>query len=1102
MKDQLATNSETTSAAGVRSRRDAPAPPPGTRPGGEPGGTMPGSPGEAGGWSIVDLDGRAVAIRDVAMVLRDGVEVLAVGTPRLLTGQEDSPVFSMTALLAAEPDAGETSLVPLVEAGQLALEASCRLEPAEIDALSERLAKRAGPPPGAETTLALADGATVIDERSALGTASRIALSGRIGREAAIEVMNAMNEAADAAAARLVLGVTVRHRASGVPMRLRLRGRWAVVWDALALQADRDGRLAPVGVDAALMQLLGDGRLTLTGPEGATLDDLSSVSAMFARVSGFVLAEHPLGGLMLRDQPTESFPLDVTETRSVAGGESLHLETRLALEIARLFRGRSLEAHLGFVALAAGGGRQVSQPRRIRSSRRDTVAGFHPAAALALSNGHVLAAATAFRPAVTSTPVSFAHNLAHDSVVDLSRPVSPIRPARPRSLPIVTDAEAARLDAVLRDRVSSKLRWYVPDFTLAEPEGDGQGTGEALFRFEIERIGVTQDGTEALAAELVFRLAGGPPEGIADEVARLRSSGTAVRPVVLQDASVALVIPYVDSGSGRLRRQRLACEAAVEGEDIACRVGIANQWVRIAYGALSRPGFQSEPATVEVAYRFESYAPVDERGRSALIGSKLRRIGEIRHDTAEIRIERRSGAISVSRKGLGVARPLVAAQADLAARPGAGLLAIRPQLELSPAVIATLSRTVYAERTRQARRSAAALVSCNRHPGAYLERSDAGTWVLGCQDALSLGRGEPALLEEIVPLGTAAARVFRLITQADVFLVLPARYRLTRRNEGGMQVPAMALYSILDAEMDDNTRFVFDFTLQPALSPAERRELMLNLAPYSPGPVLRYPGEMPLDDVDVSLLVGAETLHANDGPFLDLSVSGDLTEAVLVKSLVEGSGLGGSARFTFGDATALESAIDITIASVAGPWDTGPVEAVPDGRTIRLRNCTESRHEVTGVLAIAPFARIAAARSLASGESVEIDAEARHGEAYAIAAASEGPGSIDERRAFIEDVRSSVIFMALVDFEGLSIASIEVDAEIVATGERHGVSLSAALPAAEVVFRLPITQLLSRPKLRFSSLRVGTDGSRVPAGSEEADLSQSAVIQITAGAGG
>lgn len=1090
----LSRNLKTIASGGERNCSDIPAP---------TSGFQPCNPGEGDLWTIVDLDGRAVAVRDISKGLLDGGgEIQAVGAPRLLTGEEGSPIVSMTALLSASPGVVETSLVPLVEAGQLSVEASCLLQSTEIDKLSENFSRRVVIPSATETTLVLANSATVIDERVAIGTSSRFALSGRIDRQDAIEVMNAMNEVADYRSGRLVLSATVRYRTSGVPMRLRLRGRWGVIWDALALQTDLDGRLSPAGVDAALMQSLREGQLTLIGPDGMALEDFQSVSAMFARVSGLVLAEDPLGGYLLRVRPADNFPLTVTETRSVPHEESLRLETSLGPEIARLFRGRGLEEHLGFVALAAGGGRQVLQPRRKRSLRRDMVEDFRPTATLALSSGRALAAATAFRPSVASTPVSFAHNLASLSVVELSQPVTSTSQAQPKSLPIVTDLEAARLDVVLKDRISSKLRWYVPAFALVEPEGSMLGMAENIFHFEIERIGVTQDGSDALAAEFRFRLAGSPHEHIASEVESLRSSGTAVHPVAVQDVSVVLVIPYVDNESGRPSRQRLTCDSTVEGEDIACKLRIANQWVRVAYGSLSRPGFQSEPARIEVTYRFESYTPVDERGQSALIGSKMRRIGEVRYDGAAIRIECMSGAISVSRKGSELARPLPVGNLALAVRPGSGLLAVRPQLELSPTLIATLLRTVYAERLRTASCSSAALVSCYRQPGAYVERTDTGTRVLGCQDALTLGRSERTLLEEIVPLSTPAARVFRLLTHTDLFLVLPTRYRLTRRKEGSVQVPAGALYSILDAEMDDNTRFVFDFTLQPALSPAERRELTLYLAPYSPRPVIRYPGEMPLMGVDVDLLIDSDTLHANDGPFLDLSVSGDLTEALIVKSLLEGSGLGGSVRFKLNDETILESAIDVNIGTVEGPWDMGPVSAVPDGQTIRVTNHTESRYEVTGILAFSPVARIATGLSLGPGESSVVSSDNLHGEAYAIAAASEGPGSIEERRVFIEVIRSSVIFMVSgVDFDELSIDSIEVDAEIVATGERRGVSLSAAIPAAEVVFRLPITQLLSRPKLRVTTLVVGTDLGRLPSRTQEFDLSESAIIDISADTG-
>lgn len=1095
------------------------APPPGVPPGEAPQGPVDQGPVDQGGmdetgWLRLELEGRAFAARPVSSPRRDGIEFEIIAAPKVARDAQGGPVASMTALLSAEPDPGRETVVPLIEAGQFALEAHCRVSPEELDVLGARLGGRAGPAAGAETRLALVDRDDEIAAGSTLGTQGRFALSGRLGRDAALEVMDAMNAVADAETARLILDAKVRLHGQGAPLRLHLEGRWAEVWDALAARADESGRLAQADVDAALMRMLDDGRLVLSGPDGREYRDLEAAAAMFGRISGFILSGDPFGGLVLRNRPAESFPLDVTDTRVVSQTSETEIASLLAPQLARLFADLPLEGYLSLVALTPGRAAPVSQPRRVRSSRASFPGGAAPgrAAAVALAGHHMISAASLARPVSKQTAVSLAHNLTLKPAVIATPVFRPTVPETPplRSLPVVEEADIGRFDGLLADRVSSDLRWYAPEFSLLAPSG----AEDAAFRFEIERLGVTPSGEPALRALLDFRLSGGLPAGAESAAADARAKGINLRAVPLQDVAVTIDIPYLDQATGALRVQRLGCTAQVAGDDLVCTLVIANQWVRLAYGALSRPGFQPEPARIGVRYSFESYAPIDKALPGGLIGAKIRRLGDVEIQGDRLRITRGGAALSLERAQPGAEEATARASAQITAiRPGAAFakpsplasthgvsqLAIKPQLQISPAVLAQLVRRVHVERAQTVARTAEALVPCSRHPEAYVERTEAGTRVLGCQDALLLGRAEPRAFEEIPSLRTGDAAIYRSLLQPDVFLLAPLRYRLTRRPGEDADVPAISLYSVLDPESAGNTLFVYDLHLQPDISPAARRELQIRLAPWSPAPVLRTPGECEFEDIEVTLLTGAEVQHAASGPYLDLSLACDLTAALLVKSQLEASGVSGSVRFSFADGSSVAASILASLSGVDGPWDTGPVEAIPEGSRIRLRNRTNVDHEVSQILALAPFARIPVALTVPAGERAQVETEAAHAEAYAVAAAV-GPGrpNLDEQRSFIEDVRSSVVFMADLDFARHGIAAVEIEAEILGTGDRRRVTLTAAARVTEVVFSLPITQLLGTSMLRYSTTRVGVDETRVAAPARETDLSESALVIITA----
>lgn len=703
-----------------------------------------------------------------------------------------------------------------------------------------------------------------------------------------------------------------------------------------------------------------------------------------------------------------------------------------------------------------------------------------------LPKGHVLfAAGHLVRPAVM--------DLRLDDLV-VGRP--------PRPMPLVTDLGAP----FWVDVDDTAVGWYAPALEIVDPAAD-EARDDPSFRFSFERRGVTAAGQPALFATIRLGLrASRSPE----TDAALNAAGvTRAQSVELDGLAVHLAIPFVDADSGQTKRHQLAGVVAAPVHGVhQIEFTLAGDWVRLAYGALARPGFQSEAAQVEVAYHF---AGASERGENPVpvFGSKVATVPILARSastkTSGVHLVREDLSVWAGRRNLvkltkerkattvatsGVVRPM-----------STTVLSIRPDIVVPKPPPAKLGRRTYARR-----RSLPLLVDCAAHGHLYLDATDEPPRAVGCADALQLGTVQYRIFEPLPALSTTRYDVDRSVSQPDRYLLRPTTYRIGRREpdtEGPGREPLVLLYANLAAADPAANRVVFDATLLPDVTPAERATLTAQLRASSGREVdLLLPTEVDHTDLlwQWNVMVPDTEVVAMvlPGGGVRATFSTSITYWPLLRSQLETGGVVGSAAFELDDGSRIPLALELDLRHLTGPFHAGPVEAVRTNSEVRLINRIETDVAVSSVLVVAEDGTITTTpieQVLTPGAELTTDLS---GTAGAVVIAHDPVGRapivLDEIRSYVENVETTVAFVNLINLGNHDLSGIELDARIAGTGPDRRLVLTTDEPVGEATFVLPLTRHLAGPRLDYRVTTVDGSGTRTTSDWTTWDLARAGVV--------
>jgi hypothetical protein len=712
-----------------------------------------------------------------------------------------------------------------------------------------------------------------------------------------------------------------------------------------------------------------------------------------------------------------------------------------------------------------------------------------------------------------ATPVSVHAGAAH--MVLASDLILPSDPATENlmSLPVLDDLSVS----VWKDR-KTQTYWYPPTFVLQTPASD-QDPATSPFLFSFSQTGVTAGNgpSPALTGTIRFRIAQSISEAAKSALAALGNPQAASLPT--NNLSILLEVPFVDESTNATKTQLFTAALTQSGNIIEATITLMDKWVRLAYGALAYPNFQSQPAKLSIAYAFPAYVPF--HGSLVSLANKIHAIeiapgpvpvssavahpvfhpaeGVLLSPVAATHFNREPGTTTL--RNAGISRPgtiISALHVAPATLPVAHLsdITLHALHPLDPGVLHTpitpapvIPPVRYIVQTTARTESLVALFPCSDNGNFYRQTTSTGEKPVGCQDALRLGEILYQLYEELPEMRDSDYSVYKSLAQPGRFLVSPKAFRITRfaPAEGPDKAyrPTIAIYSRPDPE-PDKTLYFFDARLEPAIPLFKRRQLIERLGPLTPfghRAILDFPTD-PVAQAALSyrwaVPDGSDQPSVQQiGNTFQVTLSALLANALLIKTLIEGNGISGLATFTLPDGLSLVSNL-ILDTFVTGPWGDGPVEIAGSGTALTLTNRIEQSLNLFDLFleqASGSAHKVPLEILLPSGQSHEVSVTDSDLNGYVSYAPSDASAkiSLNELRVFVQDIETTILFVNQVNYSNHSLHRLRLMVRLANTEHSYLADLQES-QSASVDMTLSLTTYLETQTIQFQFIKTSTAG--------------------------
>ena len=407
------------------------------------------------------------------------------------------------------------------------------------------------------------------------------------------------------------------------------------------------------------------------------------------------------------------------------------------------------------------------------------------------------------------------------------------------NLPVVGNIK----NHIWRDRKSLKLVWYAPDVEVVNEQGDPNDL--SIFSFQFKRLGVTQSGTAGLEGVIKFSLRLVKSEKTKEAIKNSHKSG---KPVLLKNIHCRLLIPFIDDKDGKEKIHPFVAEVDQNEDILHCKATLINNWVRVAYNAISSNGSGSTKAKIALSYTFRGYHVIKKMGGLKLdFGGKVSET-EIAYDIKPNHPSHLSNIslIQEAKKPLFDASNLIlyGRNFELKFKPDekksqprttpissvwTGSHVIDPSiykpilpspiLATNPHILNEVEVIEYAERNYRIKLVNEISFDCIKFGRHYREeKSDGSILEIGCRDALKLGSTEYVSYVELSELRSPEFTVYQSTTQPGYFLINPTAYCLSRKSSIDISdpyKPLIFLNAVIDPEDEKNNQYQLRATLQP-----------------------------------------------------------------------------------------------------------------------------------------------------------------------------------------------------------------------------------------------------------------------------------------------
>ncbi|WP_159621662.1 hypothetical protein [Ruania rhizosphaerae] len=725
--------------------------------------------------------------------------------------------------------------------------------------------------------------------------------------------------------------------------------------------------------------------------------------------------------------------------------------TRPLTELVAEAGGPDAVAHV--VVMDRGQLRPLAPVRRTRGTRGPGLAATMKIAAFSQGDNQVSAQSitAALRPTAAARPsVSAISAVAVRPELTLAPlGLAEVTPTR-RPGPDVGSGQSVENGDWWKDRWDLGTRWYAPRHRLAMPAVVAD-PAQSPFRFEItSEPGHGLDGRPAIAATVTVELERGPSAEASETTDELELVPEA-------ETTYRLSVPFLDE-EGRARQELFTAESASSiPEGVRLTFRLRDTWARLAYGALSTPGFQADPPQIVATTTFGGWRRTPQVTLTAAALAGLPKIA----------------SLAKKRSARARSRNLPAALPTLHTLAGATL---RPPLQLREDMSIMPVREVWEQMVTIDRLDL--VVPCATYGDVYRSAVDRESTAIGCQPAMQLGQIEYTTYEPVeVAAAEGWAQVLRSLRTPGTFLIVPDRYTVgwSEPDAPRPYTPQLLVQSTIDIDNPTQMRCIVAIGLQGDVPRYVRARILAELRDLHPEPRLERPEDTHYAP-DLTLVapgsVSVDWAATSTG--FDIVCETDIAGLMALKALLDRDGLRGNATWPLPGNVRARADVIVSTATIAGPYEAGPVNVRPDRGSQHLTNAVAVPVAVTGLERDGtPVTAVDAV--VDPGQELTVASEDSDPGLLPVYSLSSAGQPIEEVRAYIEDLELGLVFVATAKPSTAELTGLEITSRFDGR-ELAPVTLTDSARQAEVRLHLPLTSYVADPEISFEIHRITDEG--------------------------
>lgn len=550
------------------------------------------------------------------------------------------------------------------------------------------------------------------------------------------------------------------------------------------------------------------------------------------------------------------------------------------------------------------------------------------------------------------------------------------------------------------------LYWVKPDFTIKRP-GRGTAFNVSPFQFSFKKIGMMPDGSSALEGKLKLTITRFLNANWASKIPKNKKR----KLIKSLDTSYKIRLPYIDAKGKRNSTFLYASSSKVRGKTIHLEFTVSNEWLRLLYAALSVPDLDNgSRASLVVGYTFNAMVKPLQISNFLISGVHIGHLSAInRLNTFKIQW---SGQIK-NTKASYITRRSSAKPQFISANAASLTLA---NTNAIAAAVSTSLEKKYVLKKSHLTKKIPLVFNCTTYGDYYAEEKNGNLVAIGCNEPMRIGQITHALYSKIDDLSSPNYDVFKSNAIPQLFVVVPKRYILSRRQEDPEKfAPELFLHGAIDIEDYSNSLCLIDLKLEPDITFYERLILEKELKNYTAyEPQLKYITEVDGEETLSWNLSGSIIENANTYAFSQYirgTFETNISNSQLCKSLLENTGMTGLYTKQLDEDLTVRVQLIVSLDHIAQPWLGEGITIETQQEYLKLSNSLESPIYIDRLYNSATNDRvfILVQNHLSTGETMLINSTVNPNDLIPIFSIQTSQQTLSESYSYIEDLFQQII---------------------------------------------------------------------------------------------